>query len=498
MTILLVQIFVLLLAAFLAGAAAACAYRRRAFSTASRIEAPSPQERSGGGGPAQEPSSTIRFERALGGPEAVVPPPFQGASRPMIEVQPAPEPPLPKVPVPPQRLAVPTTPSSPLPAAPARRSSRFAAFAEVSPTGSQQAAAPPPPTTPRLTEPAAGPAALKEESRPAAARGAAVAAGAETAAPPAEKGSSASEGADDLTRIRAISPEMQQRLNDLGIRKFRDIAEWAEGDIDRVGRALGLLTRIADENWVDQARILARGTGALPERPLRAAEAVARAGADRLNRIIGVDPETERLLLAHGATRFAQIAAWTSRDIEAIENLLGRPGRVGLENWIGQARILARGSGGEPPTAAHELSQPTPGPAPQTLAESAAAVAMPRAGGPHSEVGGLRSVRSAALRRDQIGTIAPPIGAYDDLKRIRGIGVLIEKKLNSLGVTTYEQIANWTGADIDRISQILDFKGRVERESWVEQARILGSGGQTDFSRRAERGDVEATRNSRA
>jgi predicted flap endonuclease-1-like 5' DNA nuclease len=77
-----------------------------------------------------------------------------------------------------------------------------------------------------------------------------------------------------------------------------------------------------------------------------------------------------------------------------------------------------------------------------------------------------------------------------DLKRIRGIGVLIEKRLNSLGVTSYEQIAEWTVADIERVSQTLDFKGRIERENWVEQARILASGGQTEFSRRADRGEA--------
>ena len=75
-----------------------------------------------------------------------------------------------------------------------------------------------------------------------------------------------------------------------------------------------------------------------------------------------------------------------------------------------------------------------------------------------------------------------PAAGLDDLKRIRGVGVLIEKKLNSLGVTAYEQVANWTSQDIDRISNVLDFKGRIERENWVEQARILASGGQTGFS----------------
>ncbi|HRK19988.1 MAG TPA: hypothetical protein PK970_13605, partial [Hyphomicrobiaceae bacterium] len=82
----------------------------------------------------------------------------------------------------------------------------------------------------------------------------------------------------------------------------------------------------------------------------------------------------------------------------------------------------------------------------------------------------------------------------DDLKRIRGIGVLIEKKLNSLGVYTYAQIAEWTSADIEAMSQKLDFKGRIERENWVEQARILSSGGQTEFSRRVDRGEVDSSK----
>ena len=83
--------------------------------------------------------------------------------------------------------------------------------------------------------------------------------------------------------------------------------------------------------------------------------------------------------------------------------------------------------------------------------------------------------RSGAPRRqpDEGGAVA----ALEDLKRIRGIGLLIEKELNRLGVASYEHIANWTAADIDRVSRVLDFKGRIERENWVEQARILASGG---------------------
>jgi predicted flap endonuclease-1-like 5' DNA nuclease len=62
-----------------------------------------------------------------------------------------------------------------------------------------------------------------------------------------------------------------------------------------------------------------------------------------------------------------------------------------------------------------------------------------------------------------------------------------------MGVTTYQQIAGWSGAEIERVSEQLDFKGRIERENWIAQARILAGGGQTDFSRRVDRGEVDTS-----
>jgi len=61
----------------------------------------------------------------------------------------------------------------------------------------------------------------------------------------------------------------------------------------------------------------------------------------------------------------------------------------------------------------------------------------------------------------------------DDLKRIKGIGAGIEKKLNEFGITTFAQIALWTEEDVETINQILSFKGRIERELWREQAKEL-------------------------
>lgn len=61
----------------------------------------------------------------------------------------------------------------------------------------------------------------------------------------------------------------------------------------------------------------------------------------------------------------------------------------------------------------------------------------------------------------------------DELTRINGIGPVLKKKLNNLGIDTFQQIADFTQADIDRVNGQLSFKGRIEREKWVEQAKKL-------------------------
>ena len=61
----------------------------------------------------------------------------------------------------------------------------------------------------------------------------------------------------------------------------------------------------------------------------------------------------------------------------------------------------------------------------------------------------------------------------DDLSAISGIGPVIIGKLNGIGITTLKQIAELDEAKIAEIDEQLDFKGRIEREEWVEQAKKL-------------------------
>ncbi len=86
------------------------------------------------------------------------------------------------------------------------------------------------------------------------------------------------------------------------------------------------------------------------------------------------------------------------------------------------------------------------------------------------------------------GLDAPRDGKADDLKRISGIGPKIEGLLNGRGIFHYDQIAGWSAAEIAWVDNDLSFKGRIEREDWIGQARVLAAGGETEFSRRSGAG----------
>ena len=63
--------------------------------------------------------------------------------------------------------------------------------------------------------------------------------------------------------------------------------------------------------------------------------------------------------------------------------------------------------------------------------------------------------------------------AADDLSQISGVGPVIVKKLNDLGVTTFAQIAAWTKDDVAAMDEKLNFKGRIDRDDWIKQAKKL-------------------------
>jgi branched-chain amino acid transport system ATP-binding protein len=91
------------------------------------------------------------------------------------------------------------------------------------------------------------------------------------------------------------------------------------------------------------------------------------------------------------------------------------------------------------------------------------------------------------------GMAAPIAGKKDNLQRIKGIGKVNEGKLNDLGIYHFSQISAWSPSQARWVGTFLSFSGRIEREDWLGQAKVLAQGGETAFAKRVDKGEVSTS-----
>lgn len=97
------------------------------------------------------------------------------------------------------------------------------------------------------------------------------------------------------------------------------------------------------------------------------------------------------------------------------------------------------------------------------------------------------AVEAAGTGKKPRGLKAPRKGQADDLKLIEGVGPVLETLCNNMGIFHYDQIAKWGPAEIAYMNQNLPrFRGRVSRDKWVAQARLIGEVGIEAFLERAK------------
>ena len=101
---------------------------------------------------------------------------------------------------------------------------------------------------------------------------------------------------------------------------------------------------------------------------------------------------------------------------------------------------------------------------------------------------------TAAVSGEKPESVTIAAEGHDDLKRIKGIGPKNEDALNELGIFTFRQIADWTPANVDWVEDYMSFPGRIEREDWIAQAKELATGGETEFSKRVDAGQVASSK----
>jgi predicted flap endonuclease-1-like 5' DNA nuclease len=202
----------------------------------------------------------------------------------------------------------------------------------------------------------------------------------------------------------------------------------------------------------------------------KAAAIIAPAKKDDLKRIRGIGPQNEARLNAFGVMGFAQIASWSKKEQADYGERLAFPGRIEREEWVAQAKVLAKG-----------------GTTDFAKRVDKGEVATSIGKGTVGDMGKAPKVLEKARG-----------GKADNLTLIDGVGNAIEKRLFALGIFHFDQIAKMTDAEATWLGNEIGFPGRVQRENWVAESKILAAGGTTDHAKRVESGEIASSHKSSA
>lgn len=168
---------------------------------------------------------------------------------------------------------------------------------------------------------------------------------------------------------------------------------------------------------------------------------------DDLTLLKGVGDFIAKKLHMIGIYTFRQIANFTPEDEESVNEAIEFfPGRIKRERWQMQAQDM--------------------------LTLRAAGIDLNNTSENELTFARIRT-KISDINFERIGTATAE--QANDLKALRGIGELIEKKLNLVGIYTYRQIANLSDDDAKALAAIIElFPDQIEKEQWVTQATELG------------------------
>ena len=143
---------------------------------------------------------------------------------------------------------------------------------------------------------------------------------------------------------------------------------------------------------------------------------------------------------------------------------------------------------GHAPVAAAPVLAVAPVAAAVTAPASAPMMAAPVASAPVASEPAAPVVSGEAFKPGALS--GPRDGKGDDLQVLEGIGPGLEKLCHELGIFHFDQIAAWGAGEIAWMDgNLKGFKGRVSRDKWVRQAKLIGEVGVVEFLRRAKTND---------
>ena len=185
--------------------------------------------------------------------------------------------------------------------------------------------------------------------------------------------------------------------------------------------------------------------------------------------------------LVGGATAAAQSAGASSRKNIAADSAAAAAARAASVTTAASQAKAAAASGASAPVAAAAQG------APATAAPAGTASAPAKAAAPST---GAAPAPTAAAAPSDVTPSKPALltaardgGKGDDLGLIWGVGDKLHEKLNAMGIWHFDQIAAWTPAEVAWFeAEMQGFKGRIERDKWIEQCKKLASGWRPDHA----------------
>ncbi|MEC5128945.1 hypothetical protein VSU19_19440 [Verrucomicrobiales bacterium BCK34] len=293
---------------------------------------------------------------------------------------------------------------------------------------------------------------------------------------------------DDLSKL-GLGAATIAALNGRGITSYEQIADWNRSDIVSFSSEFG--SSESDVDFTDlpwKANALAAGIdlkdvdpndpafGAAFEAPAKVdhaalikadfsgeevrndadlgivyADGAKASHEDDLTAIKGVGPVLSGKLNEYGVFCYKQMAAWSDHNVSEFSNRLNCfKNRIERDRWIPQAKEFdCAGEDVETFKAASEE-------------EAASTFAT--------------ELASGTVKQDSVYGIlyAEKPADVDDLKKIKGVGKVLEGKLNGIGVYRFKQVGVWTQPSCEEFAKLLTaFKDRIYRDNWIAQAKRL-------------------------
>lgn len=326
---------------------------------------------------------------------------------------------------------------------------------------------------------------------------------------------------DQLTRIRRIDKGLAAALIARGVRHFAQIAAFGPADVRSLSAALGLGRRISQENWIEQAALLAMKAGAGASVGMPRSAAASHAGS--------TEPPPSRTsadfdAVMADAGREAFDAAMAAAAAVAHANRRGAVPLAHATLKIPVRKVVRHASPmqGQPPdeattaTSQEVVAAPLPdmsglvqdiarrigasarAPAAESVPpEQSIPLAKfhPISGG--TDVAALPPAEpeppSAAPAGEAVATSPEPVAAVpDDLTLIAGIDDKIADRLSAAGIDRFATIAAWDAATVNGIAAMLGLGSAIARQGWIEQSALLARGTTTAYAERVRRGEIRA------